>query len=577
MLAIGSVAKTGPRNGAEAISAGNSLHRYRFDEGNNTIGWDRGDTSNFTTAAEFSPAIVPTPLSVGIDDVGWKRGWSTAGTGGPWRGGMPVGRWMVWEDYEALVYVAEAVKTRLQCLFVMSEFDRSNICAEYPTTTQEGSSWNNSALMSDDDFTIMNYIRDNAAYIEFGLHGVGHEHWDDGVRTRAEFANGSSPWLWSDVCGHMECFQRLIDQYGISFPRSFVAPAHCYYYNPSDPRDTGALMRSWGVKYADHPATYVTDNGLMVLARIFHISWDQTSTSPRTIAPGYYYEGAHWTNFVEVDPANNHIAGDKWIVWFNQIKDLSDRYVPKNTAQLFSQYLYQRYASINREGSTAHIDNTRMPDWAYDLDLLGNLLLKLPLEPGVHVSSASLNGGNIACYYEDRGFGHIILPKLDKSNYTLTYSTGISVVPNCVLNDGTYNVDRLETWRDSAMVSLEMYGTQDVKVKLDTFEPAGVQSSTTSLIVNSSQWNDQTNTLVINITATDVQGAKGSIIIISKSMGDFNGDGRVDFADFAVLASQWIEAHSTPAADIAPVPGGDGVVDALDLAAFAKNWLGCTD
>jgi len=508
------------------------------------------------------------------EDVGWKRGWSTADTGGPWRGGMPVGRWMVWEDYEVLVYVAEAVKTRLQCLFIMCEFDRSNICAEYPTTTQEGSSWDNSALVSDDDFTIMNYIKDNAAYIEFGLHGVGHEHWDDGVRTRAEFANGGSPWLWSDVWGHMECFQRLIDQYGISFPKSFVAPAHCYYHNPADPQDTGALMHSWGVKYADHPATYVTDNGLMVLARIFHVGWSTPSIAPSTIPSGYYYEGSHWTNYVEIDPADNHRAGDKWIAWFNKIKDSSDRYVPKNTAQLFSQYLYQHHTNIRRNANTIQIDNTGMPDWAYDLDLLGNLLLKLPLEPGVHVSSASLNGGDIACYYEDSGFGYIILPKLDKSNYTLTYATGASEMSSYVLNDGTYNVDKFETWRNGAVVSLEMYGTQDVKVKLDMFEPAGVQSRTASLIVNSSQWDDQTNTLLVSVTATDVQGAKGGIIIISKSMGDFNDDGRVDFSDFAILASQWIQAHNTPSADIAPVPDGDGIVDALDLAVFAERWLG---
>jgi len=574
MLAIGSVGTAGSRNRAEIIDAADPLHGYGFDEANSTTSWDQDDVWKSTIAAESPAAIVPTPLSVGIDDVGWKRGWSTASTGGPWRGGMPTGRWMVWEDYEVLVYVAQAVKTRLQCLFVMCEFDRSNICAEYPTTTQEGSSWDNSALVSDDDFAIMNYIKDNAAYIEFGLHGVGHEHWDDGVRTRAEFANGSLPWSWSDVWGHMECFQRLISQYGISFPKSFVAPAHCYYYNPADPQDTGGLMRCWAVKYADHSSTYLVDNSLMVLARIFHVGWDQTSATPTVITPGYYYEGAHWTNFVEVDPENNHTAGDKWIAWFNQIKDSFDRYVPKNTAQLFSQYLYQHYAIINRKGNTVQIDNTEMPDWAYDLDLLGNLLLKIPLEPQIHVSSASLNGGNIACYYEDKGFGYVILPRLDKSSYTLTYSTGTCEMSNYVLNDGTYNVDKFETWPNGAVVSLQMYGTQDVKVKLDMFEPERVQSSTTSLIVNSSQWDDQADTLVINITAPDVQSAKGGIIIISKLVGDFNYDRRVDFGDFAILASQWLQAHSSPSADIAPIPGGDGIVDTLDLAALAERWLG---
>ncbi len=524
-----------PVRGTLSLDFGQTYY-WRVDEANSITSWDLGKIWSFTTESEFSPAVIPTPLSVGIDDVGWKRGWSTSETGGPWRGGMPEGRWMVWEDYEVLVYVAEAVKTRLQCLFVMCEFDRSNICADYPTTTQEGSLWNNSMLVSDDDFAIMNYIKDNAAHIEFGLHGVGHEHWEQRgrtrARTRAEFANGNSPWQWSDVWGHMECFQRLIDQYSISFPKSFVAPAHCYYYNPTDPQDTGALMHIWGLKYADHTATYLTDNGLMVLARIFHVGWSTPSIAPGTIPSGYYYEGAHWTNFVEIDPSMNHKAGDKWITWFNQIKDLPNRYLPRNTSQLFSQYLYQHYSTINIDGGFVEIDNTQMPGWVYDLDLLGNLVLKLPLEVGTHVSWASLDGDNIACYYEDRGFGFIVLPKLNKSYYTLTYRISTSEIPNYVLNEGTYNVMNFETAVDSATVSLEMYGTQDVEIKLHMFEPAEVQSNMASLIINSSHWDRLTHTLIMNLTATDVQGVKGDITITGEPIANLSGESRRSLAAF---------------------------------------------
>jgi hypothetical protein len=522
-------------------------------------------------------ATVPTPLAVGIDDVGWKRGWSTADTDGPWRAGMPDGRWMVWADYEALVYVAEAVNARLQCLFVMCEFDRSNICAEYPTTTQDGNSWDNSALVDDNDFVIMDYVKDNAAHIEFGLHGVGHEHWEDGVRTRAEFANqpnGNSPWPYSDVNGHMECFQRLIEQYGISFPESFVPPSHAYYYDPCDPNDTGGLMNTWTVKYGIQLTTYLTDHGLPVLPRKFQVDWDWISRAPTSlISTNYCWEGAHWTNFLEEDPANNHTAGDKWINWFNMIKDASDRYVPKNTAQTFSQYLYQNYAAITIDGNTVEIETTGIPNWAYNLDLVANLVLKLPLEPNVHVSSASFDGGNIACYYEDRDFGYIVLPEMDKSTHTLTYSTGASQMGNCVLNDGTYNVHEFGTRADMAKVSLEMYGTQDVKIKLDLFEPWEVQSTASSLMINALHWDDPNSILEVNVTAADVQGVKADIVILSKPVGDITGDGRVDFTDFAILAGQWGQAPGIPSADIYPLFDGDGCVDTLDLSELAGDWL----
>jgi len=71
---------------------------------------------------------------------------------------MFTGRMMTLEDYEVIVYIGKAAGVRIKSLFIMSEFDRSNICAAYPTTNEHGSDWDNSALVSDSDFTIMEYF-----------------------------------------------------------------------------------------------------------------------------------------------------------------------------------------------------------------------------------------------------------------------------------------------------------------------------------------------------------------------------------------------------------------------------------
>jgi len=465
---------------------------------------------------------VPMPLAGGrVDDVGWKRGWSTDATGGPWRVGMPEGRWMVWQDYEVLVYIAKAVGTRLQCNFIMCEFDRSNICAEYPTTTWQGSNWDNSQLVSDDDFRIMNYVKDNAAYIEFSLHGVGHEHWDPvtGERTRAEFAKADgTTWPYEVVKGHLECYKRLIDQYGISFPKNYVPTASYYYYNPDDPNDHGGLLSSYGVKTCNAGEdTYITDHGVMVLPRIsVAVPWNAVGMAPEQITSACIIVN-HWANMVEKDPADNHKAGDKWIQWCEKIKALPDRYIPKNTAQLYSQYLYKKYTFFNTsfDKNQVRINNKRMPDEVYKYDLLGNLVLKVPLENGRHISSAQFSGGNIACYYEDKGFGYIILPKLEKSYYTLTFSTGPYEMPNYAINDGTFNVLKFTLSDKNATVSLQMYGTGDVKVKLDAFKPTGAESNSKNLVINSWNWDQQTRTFIAKVTATDVQGVVSDLIITS--------------------------------------------------------------
>jgi hypothetical protein len=65
-----------------------------------------------------------------------------------------------------------------------------------------------------------------------------------------------------------------------------------------------------------------------------------------------------------------------------------------------------------------------------------------------------------------------------------------------------------------------------------------------------------------------------SVTICGPKTPDLYHNYYVDLFDFAVLASQWLQAPGVPSADLAP-DMGDGVVDANDLAILAKSWLDC--
>lgn len=76
-------------------------------------------------------------------------------------------------------------------------------------------------------------------------------------------------------------------------------------------------------------------------------------------------------------------------------------------------------------------------------------------------------------------------------------------------------------------------------------------------------------------TRTDSIGDTGIVDMgyhYALNPADIDEDGNVDFIDFAILASQWLQAPGVPSADIAPMPAGDGIVDAEDLAVFCDNW-----
>jgi hypothetical protein len=68
-------------------------------------------------------------------------------------------------------------------------------------------------------------------------------------------------------------------------------------------------------------------------------------------------------------------------------------------------------------------------------------------------------------------------------------------------------------------------------------------------------------------------------IVYTKRCGwaDLDGGDDVDFGDFGIMGSQWMDVPGSPSADIAPGTA-DGIVDMLDLAVLAAHWLedGCT-
>lgn len=82
-------------------------------------------------------------------------------------------------------------------------------------------------------------------------------------------------------------------------------------------------------------------------------------------------------------------------------------------------------------------------------------------------------------------------------------------------------------------------------------------------------------TTVMTFCSTNVMLEDNTITAIHR--GDFNGDHTTDFADFAILASFWLQTCR-------PGPGRgrwcdgvdfhrDGIVDIYDLAELAENWL----
>lgn len=309
--------------------------------------------------------IFPQPFAFAIDDLGWNIGNNEGefGMQGPFRIGL--NRKMSINDYKCIVEVAKSAGVRVLGLFVLSEMDRENVLAKYPTTNVHGSNWDNTENVSQEQIEIMNYVRDNAAHLEFGLHGVGHEYWPEpGKRRRAEWYNkeDNHPWPEETIDNHIKCYKEILAQYKLapendhSFPQSFVPCSYAIHWDTTGDLSTGSKLNAEGVKYAnnlfkaiDQPNLPSGSNGggidhwmLVVNRVIYGNQWCELSTLPRT--PIDEQESSviesHWSNWLAQDDFLQAAVNEEWINYYKQAQNQENRYIAKNSEQFNSQWLY---------------------------------------------------------------------------------------------------------------------------------------------------------------------------------------------------------------------------------------------
>ena len=482
-------------------------------------------------------AIFPRAFAFAVDDLGWNYGSNMhlKTNRGPFRLGIE--RKMGIDDYKVLVQVGKSAGVRIQGLFILCEMDRGNVCAGYPTTTMYGSKWNNTKNVSDEQTEIMNYVKENAAHLEFGLHGVGHEYWDyDGRLHRSEWYDieKHEPIPEKEIANHITCFKKIMAQYGLtkenghSFPHSFVPCAYSYWWNPHGNRSLGKILAEQGVKYANTDFNEVRelnppqgnngggfDHGIHVINRLnYGNEWHAFASLPTV--PLKEQESdiieTHWANWLTEDKSLQKELTRYFIDYYNEVGKAEDRYPAKNTEQLHSQWLYKKYTHMHQTGTDClTIDNTDMPVEAYTNNLLGNMVLKIPFKKGMHVCAASINNMPLAGYLEQYDAAFLYLPKLERQKYVLKYSVSSNTMPFYIMNDGTYTVYSVASAEKKTVIDLMMYGNQTVKIKCA--EPKSVCVSVDEISILDKKYKKNCGILELQLKAYDIQGNRGSIIL----------------------------------------------------------------
>lgn len=518
---------------------------------------DMGSLAGVTSTAKADVIakfeVVPNGVGLAIDDMGWQGGkelWNET-PDGPTR--LMVNRDPSMNDYKTVVNIARLANTRPMGAFITSELDKGRILANPKynqpqanfNITEYGTKWTNRnyagtvALRNKID-ELMDFVEASAAAFEFGMHGIRHERFVDGKQFSSEWgpviddpSQVPPPFTKEELILKADAYEQLIRQFYTeeesSFPKTMVPPRHGWLYDTANGITAGEILHQYGVKYANGDTGISTelgdggiDNGVLFMNRQYGASFYGIGATPNEMPMEY---GKY--SWVESHFPNLWDAEDKWVAYLKQINNYPTRYLVRNTEQLASQWLYMQNTPITYQddGKTFKIDVTEMNDDAYKYDLLGTLVLKTPLY-GKHISSASITADDssfkpqiVGSYEDEFGYGYLeiadaanTMGRLGKTVYTLECTLGDTYMPAYVdLTKGTYNVYSFEASDMSASIKVNMYGTQDIKIKLP-FAPKVVPvSSSNNLKVN--KWSYKNGYCVINVTGKNIQGEVGTITI----------------------------------------------------------------
>ncbi|MCG6190338.1 hypothetical protein [Maribellus maritimus] len=287
-------------------------------------------------ASDGLEIFIPMPVQVVIDDVGWWSGTDGSEWQEPYRTG--INRNHVPADYQAIVELGKSLGIRPQAATILCEWDKYNILSQLPTSTWMGEKWDNSKWVGDWLDEAAEIIRNNKEHFELTVHGIGHEYWENGAFTRAEWTDSNGqmrPAVQVEL--HLDYFERLMKQHNLgSFPKSFVPTAFRHSFGPSEGRkiSLASLLRKRGINYINSPFESMY-NSHRIQHKLFGFDDDVITIDrgkdefPWLTFPGNPSKGLtsptcglHWPNMLHPEPERNLEVVQKWV---NYLKPYNEK------------------------------------------------------------------------------------------------------------------------------------------------------------------------------------------------------------------------------------------------------------
>lgn len=310
---------------------------------------------------------IPMAIQLVIEDVGWWEKSHPVGPDDPFRSGLHRRHHPL--DYEALVLLAKGLGMRPLIAFVACEWDRENILRKLPSATWMGPNWDNRHNVGPWLEQAADILNTNRRYLEIGLHGVGHEYWGSGHRSRTEFHTPTGKMRPREHIGrHLEAFGAILTQNGLDpFPAVFVPPGLNHSFG-NGPHGIHGILNRFGIRHVitdlgkakthrppQHPQMAWEEGVLLTERGAAPISWHMPAARPR-----FSFDrpilSLHWANLLDEDVRRNPEIIEGWISFIRAGYDRMDQMLAQDTATCISQFAYRTFSHIHLSAEAIVID-----------------------------------------------------------------------------------------------------------------------------------------------------------------------------------------------------------------------------
>ena len=367
--------------------------------------------------------FIPLPIQVVIDDVGWWSGKDGSAYNEPFRTG--ISRNHVIADYKAVVALGKALGIRPQAATILAEWDRENILRDVPHSNWMGKKWDNSKWVGPWLEEAAEVFNNNKKHIEISMHGLAHEWWEDGIMSRAEWANSDTGVMRMEdvVDRHIDAFGEIMHQNGLGdLPKSFIPTnfSHTFGVSKGRTKSMAQMLKKHGFTYINTAFDYGfhnleavpydlfgVDSGVLTVNRGNDmLDWYIISTKPEGIV-NKSTAGMHWPNLLHEDPDRNLEIVEGWIKALTPFNKKPETMLAKNSV-LFQKQLAHHVATVPTvENNVLHLDFSKT-------NKLGTILkndeltVKLLSDKKLDFSSNDIKIGSVSSAKSGKQFLHTI-------------------------------------------------------------------------------------------------------------------------------------------------------------------------